>query len=227
MTTHPAPSPVISPRALLMAFPRPGRAVERAYAELDIATHGTREQKHALGDPRLLGRPWDPATCTDPTLRAQLWQWLDAVATWLNREYTWDAETMVPTCWPHHPHLVHELAALADLRRRAGLALTGDALEEWHRYALPAFVDRMRHRIGQHCSNGHESWPGQGRQTRHLAEGAAGEREAAFAADVAALPSSEESPQALQDRRTAPGSGPRLMLLDGMKIDPKTGEVLD
>ena len=63
--------------------------------------------------------------------------WLDDVVIWLNHEYVWDVVAMIPACWPKHPHLVHEIAVLADLRRRAGHALTGDALEEWHRYALP------------------------------------------------------------------------------------------
>lgn len=52
------------------------------------------------------------------------------VVIWLNREYTWDASGLIPSCWPLHPHLVHELAVLADQRRRAGLAMTSDALEE-------------------------------------------------------------------------------------------------
>ncbi|MCB2176445.1 MAG: hypothetical protein KQH57_11600 [Actinomycetales bacterium] len=227
MTTQPTPRPDARPRAMLAAFPRPGRAIERAYAELDIAAYGTGEQKNALGDQRLLARPWDPATCTDPTLRAQLWQWLDGAVNWLNREYMWDAETMVPACWPRHPHLVQELAVLADLRRRAGLALTGDALEEWHRYALPAFVDRMRHRVGQHCANGHQPWPGQGRHARHLADGAATDRAAVFAADLAALPAEDEVPTPPAGRRGSPESRPRLQLIDGMKVDPETGEIVD
>ena len=46
-------------------------------------------------------------------------------------------------------------------------ALTSDALEEWHRYALPAFTDRMRQRVKAHCEvGGHSEWPGQGRHTR-------------------------------------------------------------
>jgi hypothetical protein len=40
---------------------------------------------------------------------------------------------VIPGCWPQHPHLVHEIAVLADQRRRAGTARTSDVLEEWHR----------------------------------------------------------------------------------------------
>ena len=150
---------------MISAFPRAGRRVEHAYAELDLAAGGgTQQQRSALGDPRLLARPWDPATCVDPPLRGEIWQWLEQVVTWLNQEYVWDADAMIPSCWPRHPHLVHELAVIADLRRRAGLALTADALEEWHRYALPAFTDRMRQRLRKHClDGGHQAWPGLGR----------------------------------------------------------------
>ena len=35
----------------------------------------------------------------------------------------WDASTVIPSCWPHHPHLVHEIAVLADQRRKAGAPL--------------------------------------------------------------------------------------------------------
>jgi hypothetical protein len=66
---------------------------------------------------------------------------------------------MIPVCWPQHPHLVHEIAVLADQRRRAGHALTSDALEEWHRYNLPAFTERMKSRLRNHCEDGHQPWP--------------------------------------------------------------------
>jgi hypothetical protein len=170
---------------MVAPFPRAGRRVEHAYTELDIAAGlGTRQQQDALGDPRLLARPWDPASCVDPRLRAEVWQWLDEVVTWLNHEYVWDPDAMVPACWPRHPHLVHEIAVLADLRRRAGLALTADAMEEWHRYALPACVDRMRARLRQHCQDGeHQAWPGLGRHTRQQGETARGDREVSYDRD--------------------------------------------
>ncbi|RYV50995.1 hypothetical protein [Pengzhenrongella frigida] len=160
--------------------------MEHAYAELDLAGGGgTLQQRNALGDPRLLARPWDPATCVDPQLRAELWQWLEQVVAWLNHEYAWDADAMIPTCWPRHPHLVHDLAVIADLRRRSGLALTADALEEWHRYALPSFVDRMRQRLRQHCQDGgHQPWPAQGRHTRHQSEDSRQDRATTYGADI-------------------------------------------
>ena len=219
MTTHPQPNPAARPRALAEGFPTPGRRVEHAYRELDKALYGSDEEKKALGSPRLLARPWDPPTCADPKLRSELWQWLDRVVMWLNHEYVWDVSTMIPACWPKHPHLVHEVAVLADLRRRAGHALTGEAMEEWHRYALPAFIERMRQRIKSHCEDkDHQPWPAQGRHTRHAADEASAEREKAFRGDVATLEVTPE-PQ--------PPAGPRLQLVDGFRVDPATGEVVD
>jgi hypothetical protein len=64
------------------------------------------------------------------------------------------------------PHLVHEIVVLADQRRRAGHALTRDVLEEWHRYSLPAFIERMGSRLRGHCEDGYQPWPAQGRYAR-------------------------------------------------------------
>jgi hypothetical protein len=193
--------------------------VEQAYRELDIALYGSDEEKKALGSPRALARPWDPPTCVDPDLRADLWRWLDHVVAWLNHEYVWDVAAIVPSCWPRHPHLVHEIAVIADLRRRAGHALTGDALEEWHRYALPAFTERMRHRMKAHCEDkDHQPWPAQGRHTRHASPSSVEDRSATFARDVDTL-----TPAAYPER--AVPSTPRLHLVDGLHIDVHTGEV--
>ena len=176
--------------------------------------------RKALGSPRALARPWDPPTCVDPGLRAELWAWLDNVVAWLNHEYVWDVSTMIPACWPRHPHLVHEIAVLADLRRRAGQALTGDAMEEWHRYALPAFNERMRQRMKAHCEDkDHQPWPAHGRHTRHAGPGSVAERATTFHRDTATLTS------------TSPGARPslnppRLHLVDGLHVDIDTGEVL-
>ncbi len=219
-----APSSVSAPRELIAAFPRVGRRVEHAYTELDLAAgSGTRQQQSALGDPRLLARPWDPASCVDPHLRAEIWQWLEQVVTWLNHEYVWDPDAVVPSCWPGHPHLVHEIAVLADLRRRAGIAMTADALEEWHRYALPAFIDRMRARLRQQCQDGgHQPWPASGRHTRHQGDAERRERSATFRSDVDALGDTIELQQ--------PPAGLRrggLTIVDGLTVDVQAGEVLD
>lgn len=214
----PAPAAGRAPGEMIAVFPRAGRRIEHAYTELDLAAGaGTRQQQNALGDPRLLARPWDPASCVDPQLRAQIWQWLEQVVTWLNHEYAWDPDSTIPSCWPRHPHLVHEIAVLADLRRRAGLAVTADALEEWHRYALPAFTDRMRQRLSQHCQDSdHEVWPAQGRHTRHQSDESRRRRAMAYGADVATLA------EHFGERGGATAGGAartNLQAIDGMRTD--------
>jgi hypothetical protein len=108
-----------------------------------------------IGDPRLLPGPWDPPACRRTEPCEQVWAWLEDVVTLLNHEYVWDVAGVIPGCWPQHPYLVHEIAVLADQRRRAGTARTSDVLEEWHRYPLPAFIDRMRTRNKDRCEEGH------------------------------------------------------------------------
>ena len=112
-------------------------------------------------NPDLLPRPWDPPTCP-PTLLGELWVWLDEVVAWLNREYSWQPETMIPACWPAHPHIAHELAVLACLRYDAGRTYSPDTLEQWHRQVLPGFLTRMQTRLGANmCPPGkHADWPG-------------------------------------------------------------------
>jgi hypothetical protein len=103
---------------LVHPFPMPGRRVALAYQELNIAANGTPEQKAALGPLADLPKPWEPETCEDPALRSELWSWLEDFAIWLNHEYAWDIASLIPACWPRHPHIVHEMAVLADQRRR-------------------------------------------------------------------------------------------------------------
>lgn len=150
---------------LVRTFPWPDTpALVTAYNLLVAASTADDATKLALGNPAKLARPWDPPTCTDRQLRAELWIWLDQFVTWFNHEYVWDPNAgMIPTCWPLHPHLVHEIGVLADQRRRAALALTSKALEEWHRYSLPAFLDRTRERVKLHCDARHQTWPARSR----------------------------------------------------------------
>ena len=215
MSTEPTPGP--QPRSLARAFPRPGRLVDHAYWELNIAANGTPEQVKALGDLRSLPRPWDPPTCTHPDLRLEVWVWLDDVVTWINHEHIWDTEAFIPTCWPDHPHLVHDLAVLADQRRRAGMAQTSDALEDWHRYALPAFLDRMKDRLKSHCENGHQPWPSTSRHAPHSSDPHRRERISAFKNDAQRPP-----PRPTE----ATDHGPRLRVVEGDVVDGETGERL-
>jgi hypothetical protein len=211
VTQQPAGQP--TRQQIIRAFPDIGPRMRLAYRELRIAATGSTGQIKALGDPRLLPRPWDPATCDSPDLRQEIWAWLDQVVTWLNQEYNWDVATMVPSCWPQHPHLVHEIAVLADQRRRASEGLTSDPLEDWHRYSLPAFQDRLRHRLGDHCTDGHQHWPARGRHTRHTSQASQTQRNDAFRRDI------EDLTRRVSDR---PPPRPRLGI-----VDLDTGEITD
>ena len=197
---------------LVLAFPMPGPLLGAAYRDLYLAAEGSDNQKATIGDPGLLPKPWDPPTCRNPHLRAELWEWLDQVALWLNHDYVWDPDGMIPPCWPQHPHLVHELAVLADQRRRAGIALDSSGLEEWHRYTLPGFLDRMRARLKAHCDQDHQPWPARGRYARHTDQRQDQRRQDAYNDDVRQLLPAEAS---------VPGL-PRLSI-----VDARTGEITD
>lgn len=149
--------------AIALAFPQPDRLIRHAFGQLRVARLGTDDEKRKqIGDidPADLPRPWDPATCP-PMLRKQVWVWLDQVAAWINHEYPWQYNRFIPACWPAHPHIAHELGVVAALRYGAGLALTANALDDWHRHTLPEFLDRMATRLGTNpCIPGkHNDWP--------------------------------------------------------------------
>jgi hypothetical protein len=200
-------------QAIAKPFPPIGSRIRQAYRELFLAGHGTPEQRQAVGPSGLLARPWDPPSCEDPNLRAEVWAWLDDVVAWVNSEYVWDVRTMIPTCWPQHPHLVHEVAVLADQRNRAGTALTSDALEEWQRFTLPSFLDRMRNRIKDHCEDGHQTWPARSRYTRFTSDPETHQRRVSYARDL----------QARAGRARRPTLGrPQLAI-----VDLDTGEITD
>jgi hypothetical protein len=169
--------------------------VQQTYGKLDLAISRHQDQLLPLHDQATLQRPWDPATCQTPRLRRQVWLWLEAVVIWLNHEQVWDVADVIPTCWPQHPHLVHEIAVLADQRHRAGQALTSDRLEEWHRRSLPEFTERMKTRLRNHCQEDHQTWPANGRYSRHIAEASRRRRMEAYAADVRALKSRHDQIQ--------------------------------
>lgn len=175
--------------ALVRPFPMPlTPGLQRAFADLYLAENGTDRERRIIGDPAKLPRPWDPATITDPTLREETWAWLDGVVTWFNTQYVWDPNLgVIPACWPHHPHLVHEIATLADQRRRAGIATASDQLEDWHRYCVPAFLERLRARTKTQCDADHTPWPARGRHTRHTSEQWTRDRAEAYLTDVATL----------------------------------------
>jgi hypothetical protein len=205
---------------LAQPFPMPsGPELRGAYNDLYLAANGDETTKKRLGNPKDLPRPWDPPTCTSQELRVELWDWLDAVAVWFNHEYVWDlsAGGFIPACWPLHPPLVHEIAVLADQRRRASLDTTSTSLDEWHRYSVPAFVDRLKNRTKTLCDEDHKAWPARSRFGRFLGVGATQARRQEFDADAAELFS---VPRQDEQQR-----GLRLITSDGQAVDPETGEV--
>ena len=216
MTSEPTPG--AQPRPMALPFPTPGRLVRHAYRELSLAANGTPEEIKALGDTRRLPRPWDPPSCTHPDLRLELWVWLDDVVTWINHEYVWDTDGFIPPCWTEHPHLVHDLAVLADQRRRAGMAHTSDALEDWHRFALPAFMERMTARLKSHCENGHQPWPSTSRHARHSSDPHRRRRVATYTFDAEL-----ERPRVPE---TEGHVAPILTVVDGQLLDVSTGEAI-
>ncbi len=131
-----------------------------------VSGKATPEAGRAADD---LPRPWDPATC--PTrLRADVWSWCEHVAAWLNHEYCWRPDTMIPACWPAHPHIARELAALAVLRFTADRSRSPEPIEEWHRTIYPMFCQRMTDRLGEStCRTGkHTDWPAAARHATYL-----------------------------------------------------------
>ena len=157
---------------LVQPFPMPtSELIRTAYWDLYLSDEGTDAQKKRLGEADRLPRPWDIATCTDPELRRDVWQWYEAVVTWFNHEYVWDPNAgMIPPCWPLHPHLVHDIGVLADQRRLIAQATNSNSLEEWHRYSVPAFFERLAERVKQHCDDQHHAWPARARYSRYSAQ---------------------------------------------------------
>lgn len=206
---------------LVDPFPAPGRRLRQAYRDLHTAQYGAKDQIKALGNIEDLPRPWIPESLP-PALRAELWAWLEQVVPWLNKHYTWQINVLIPACWYRHPHLVLELVTVADLRHRAAQALTGDALEDWHRYCLPAFFERARTRLLTICEEGHQDWPGKSRQSRD--QDHQDRRAGAFTTDQdewsrAALFRTGQVLD-LDHAQATPGS-------NQWNVDPITGEILD
>lgn len=227
---------------LVISFPKPSGMLRPAFKELDTLAYGTDAEKSALGDPQALPRPWDPSSVVNPRLRQHLWEWLDRVVVWINHEYGWRPEDLIPECWPQHPALVREIAVLADLRRRAGAAATSDGMEEWHRYALPAFLDRMSRRANSSsCGEKHQDWPARGQYTRHISDGSRTARAQHFTTDVEEITQRQaQAQQRLEREQTAAAPLPEppddhaapaevgLRLVDDGRavVDTRTGELL-
>lgn len=148
------------PRRLAEPFPEPSPVLAAVLDELRLASTHQPESEAELRHLATLPRPWDPPTCP-PELRQLIYSWLDNVVAWINQEHTWRTDRVIPSCWQDHPHIVHELATVACLRWEAGHAVTPTSLEDWHRYSLSTFLDRIAQRIGTSaCPPGkHQPFP--------------------------------------------------------------------
>lgn len=206
----------LSGELVVAAFPEPAGLLVSAYWMLETATQEpTPALVAGLGNHLDLPRPWVPASLRDPKMRRDLWKWLGEVVVWLNQEYTWDTVAMIPPCWSHHPHIVNDLAVLADQRRAAGRSLDSNAMEVWHRETLPGFTARMQSRLNQQCASGqHKPWPGNPRHRTYLAEAASGHRDERLKQDV----------NATQRIKLLDGSGRSLKLSITRTLDMQTGE---
>jgi len=167
------------------ACPPPPPAVILALSRLRALRTEDPAAVHALSPAQDLARPWEPSTCA-PRLREQVWYWCDAIAAWINRDYAWRPEHLIPACWPAHPHIAHELPVLACLRVEAEAALDAEPLEAWHRDALPHFLDRLAARLGQSsCRTGaHADWPAAARDHAYHSQAVVAERQHRIDTDV-------------------------------------------
>jgi hypothetical protein len=169
---------------MVRRFPDPPDAVRDALDLLQVAEDEDSEGVVRVEDVAGMPRPWVPDACP-ADLRTAVWQWCDAVAAWLNREYAWRPDQLIPACWPRHAHLAHELAVLAVLRWRAQRSVQPEAMEDWHRNAYPMFCDRMSERLGESaCRTGtHVDWPAESRYVVFTAPDRELERWEVIAAD--------------------------------------------
>lgn len=165
---------------LVSPFPGPGELPAAVLTAWELIDDGQEPY-----DPDL-PRPWDPATCTDPALRAELWAWFDRFVSWVNQQCLWDPSDLIPPCWPHHPHLVHEVAVLAVQRQQASRTPTATALEHWHTYTLPTFLTRTR--LRRHCDTGHQPTPAATAHTRHHSPAETRSRKTHYKADAGHAP---------------------------------------
>jgi len=206
---------------LVLPFPTPNsKELRKAYNDLYLAVNGDEAAKKRVGNPTKLPRPWDPPTCTKPELRRELWAWLEEFVIWFNHEYVWDHNVgMIPACWPQHPHLVHEIAVVADQRRRAGLDPTSSALEEWHRFGVPGFLERLRTRTKNGCDEHHAAWPATARYVRSTGVRSTDLRSKLFALDVATLQPPDPAPT------TKPPALHLVRQPSGDLLDPVTGQI--
>ncbi|RMB57243.1 hypothetical protein EAX62_16000 [Tessaracoccus antarcticus] len=170
-------------------FPDVTPRMAKVYEQLHKLAIGGHSADEVHGDGEIIPRLWDITSIHDPQLRSETWKWLESFVYWFNTQQTWYSHDQIPPCWPQHPHLVRDIATLADQRRTAGEAPTSTALDEWHRYTIPNFLERTR-TARQGCDNDHVPWPGKPAHTRHITETNTTRRHSIIDADIATLPHS-------------------------------------
>ncbi|MDT0319305.1 hypothetical protein [Streptomyces millisiae] len=94
--------------------------------------------------------PWDLSALTGD-LETAVWTWLDQVALWLNTTYGHTDDHVIPGCWPHHPAIAHELAAIAFTRIDVYTASTAAYIPRWHA-DLDDFYRRVSTSLGPNSS---------------------------------------------------------------------------
>jgi hypothetical protein len=126
-----------------------------AYWELILPRSALSGQIRAVGDTRLLPRPWEPATCRSPAAAA-------AVVVLAGRGRRLVGHRVRLGCWRHDSYMLAAAptsgvrdCGLADQRRRAGHARYQRRLGGWRRYNLPALTERIKSRLRNHCELQH------------------------------------------------------------------------
>ena len=158
-------------RCELLPFPDPTERMEAALLDLALLSRGGESAAHVMATGEIVPRLWDITTICDPVLLEETWEWLRAFVYWLNSQHAWFSSDLTPSCWEQHPSLVHQLGSLAASRYFAGEATDAAAIEEWHRYALPTFLERTREqRHG--CEERHMPWPARAAHQRAMSTAA-------------------------------------------------------
>ncbi len=149
----------------LEPFPSPTERMLASLVDLALLTRGGEGASVILATGEVPPRFWDLTTIADPRLRDDTWSWLVAFVAWLNTQHAWYSADHTPSCWPEHPGLVRELSTLAAVRYQVGEATDPGPLEEWHRYALPSYLERTRDQRHA-CDEKHQPWPGRAAMLR-------------------------------------------------------------
>lgn len=206
---------------LVLPFPTPGPLLRKLHRHWWVIANGTDQEREKAPRHANAGRPWDPATLGTASERLELWRWLEQFVGWFNHEYGWDTGQTIPECWPEHPHLVHEIAVLADARRRAGMSADSGPLEEWHRVCVPWFLQRMRDSVKSYCEERHQAWPARARYHRYVSQEGFGRRYARVLDDVEAAGLNSPNPWV-----EGPG-GDLINLVTGEVVNDAEAEELD